>query len=677
MTDVGGEGELSGGPDKDDATQPEPGDVIGVDTGDIGGEGEPSESTDSPRYLFSPDHVHDASRILDAAFADLIDGWEGWGAVTQAVDALGSPLESDCVDALGRLAGRPLSLEPDGRPGAELKAGDMGAAMPDVPEVSSDEVLLWTALADLVSAPAAVARIHDLLFLRREGDVGRSARQAAQAYVAATLGRPNDLDTTTYLLRAWTLARLVKGQDLEQSALLEIERRATALVDSATNDRPGVLHPLVAALCEPPLDRTQAERLASVAASLLATMAERETRGHLATDIAKMRRRLLAQDAAAALYEQISRDEVAGYLRDAEAESRPAAVRMHFLESAARLATKRGLTDLAREIAATMQATGRAGLEWQKISVEGKLPPWVSESHLDEFTRGQDWRLGMRYLLQSPPPSGEVQRLRSAAKSGRGGLRRLFPTAIYGSDGLPRATLSSEADQDLNDMALGSRISAEYQGLILAVGLARIRDKFGTPSLDELTTFILEFGASDPRLARSLAKGFIHFWNGDSEAAVAMVVPKVEAAARGLLRELDEGIYRVQVSQSQGGYPGLHVLIGELEKVGLDEDWAWFLRWLLLGPAGQNIRNKVAHGFISDLSPTYTALVLRAAAVLIVMSPVLDGEQRSLSPAPSFGRLDGPSRHLDAVAVGLSKVGLRLHQVSQHVRNRLRQDARG
>ena len=67
---------------------------------------------------------------------------------------------------------------------------------------------------------------------------------------------------------------------------------------------------------------------------------------------------------------------------------------------------------------------------------------------------------------------------------------------------------------------------------------------------------------------------FRHYWAGDYEASVHVVVPKIETAARALLRELDEGIYRVQVAKDPGQYPGLYVLLQELQKLSLDGSWA-------------------------------------------------------------------------------------------------------
>lgn len=89
-----------------------------------------------------------------------------------------------------------------------------------------------------------------------------------------------------------------------------------------------------------------------------------------------------------------------------------------------------------------------------------------------------------------------------------------------------------------------------------------------------------------------------------------------------------------------------------------DESWAYFLRWLLLGPPGMNIRNEIAHGFVGDISPGYAALALRAAALLItVVAPQPPSAVSSdVSPeddAVDLGEL--PSRDRDDILLTLSQ----------------------
>jgi hypothetical protein len=167
---------------------------------------------------------------------------------------------------------------------------------------------------------------------------------------------------------------------------------------------------------------------------------------------------------------------------------------------------------------------------------------------------------------------------------------------------------------------------AQFYGQMFAAGLEHIVDRYGPPSVEELVDVIVEKGCRDPQLARGLARGFEHYFNGDYESCAAVVTPLFEAAARSLLRELDEGIYRVQVGNDPGGYVGLFVLLDELEKLALDESWAYFFRWLLLGPYGANLRNDIAHGFVFDPGPVYAALLLRAVAVLVLVADTLPAD---------------------------------------------------
>jgi hypothetical protein len=164
--------------------------------------------------------------------------------------------------------------------------------------------------------------------------------------------------------------------------------------------------------------------------------------------------------------------------------------------------------------------------------------------------------------------------------------------------------------------------------------MRRFADQYGIPSEDHLTEVLSSDGQADLELASSLARAFRHWWAEDYEAAAAVAYPLVEAAARSLLKELDEGMYRLQKAREPGQYPGLWPMLEALEKIALDESWAYFVRWLLLGPpSGINLRNDLAHGFIRSPGPVYSALILRAAALLVPLTQP-SGE----GPIPDEGR---------------------------------------
>ena len=370
--------------------------------------------------------------------------------------------------------------------------------------------------------------------------------------------------------------------------------------------------------------------------NLLDTAFRTYPESYLASQIASMMRGHTSDPAQA---EAISRREVGAYLADAAA-STGMARQMH-LQAAIRIARDRGLMDLARLATADLQAIPVKDLGLKRSSSTIRVPRDHVERFLDAFTASPQWRDGLGFFLRTGCPLGELDVLRQQERdiSKVTVFSNAVTRTIPGGDGLPRWTAMSAEDRQAERLATHARIRAENEGGVLAEGLQRMAGRYGAPAESELAAFLSGDGQTDQALALSLARGFRRFWSGDYEACVHVVVPKIEAAARALLRELDEGIYRVQVARDPGQYPGLYVLLQELEKLALDESWAYFLRWLLLGPPGMNIRNEIAHGFVGDISPAYAALALRAAALLITV----------VAPQPPSAASSAVRREDDAV----------------------------
>ncbi|MGK9272514.1 hypothetical protein KXR83_16100 [Williamsia muralis] len=316
----------------------------------------------------------------------------------------------------------------------------------------------------------------------------------------------------------------------------EIEGR----IDKATVKQilklPGVYFPLLAILAEPAArkGRTPTVDVAAVLEKLAVAVAV----DHLASSIATMRRNV-SDMTLPEVVRAIAEQEVSGHLRNADAAVHPATELLH-LESAAKLAAQRGLPHLGTEIAARMQALASHDLGMELTQTTSTMPAHAPERYLRQFTQSRTWRGGLRLFMTQPDaPSGQVKRHQEFAESQRGSLARLLPPKILGRDNLPRVTLSaSDADLARHDMALSGRFSAETFGRFGVEALDRMRKAYGIPQLDDLTIAICEIGARDIELARSLARGFIHFWEGDFESSLAVVTPRIEAAARALLHEL-------------------------------------------------------------------------------------------------------------------------------------------
>lgn len=602
-------------------------------------------------YRHEPTVAGVAARLADSAFEAAVRSSD----VNEHVRALAAQAGLDPDGPLGRelilAVSYRLRLEHGGKAGCALRPGvdtEHHAWPPRIRQVEPDVVALWREVAGLAEHPAAIARFHDLLFERRDGAPHEHAATATRAYLAAARSRSRaDLDVAAFLVRAWEIARSFGLWDLLADVHSELHGRAGNAMSSA-GPAPGVVLPMIAALAAPATKRQPLASVPDPAALdlLLETAFTVFKDGYLARQIAAMMR---ARTSDPVMIEQINRREVSAFR--AEAASSAGLARQRHLEDAIEIARARGLTDLVREATAELQSIPVKDLGLRRQSTSVRVPPDQIERFLDGFTASPEWRDGLRFFLHTDCPTGELAALKQQAQdiARVAILRSVIPTTILGADGLPRWTAQSAEDREAERIATCARIRAESQAQLLAQGLHRLAERYGTPDEASVAAFLSRNGQSDSVLATSLARAFLHFWRGDYEACVHVAVPKVEAAARALLRELDEGIYRLQLGQDQGQYPGLYSLLQELEKLAMDESWTYFLRWLLLGPPGMNVRNDLAHGFIGDISPIYAALALRAAALLITVAPpqppsaarVAAGDQPAdLSPLPQRGRDD-------------------------------------
>lgn len=581
-----------------------------------------------PSYVFDTAHVPVASSILDKVFTDLHDGPVGWGLVEDAV-ADYDDLDPSLKRELSLIGSRSLRLAGLGETGCEFLLD--GEWLPDPRLVSSDVVDLWVKCSRAVSSPGARARLEELLIARHEGNVGQRARAAASNYLASISDKSHDLSATIHLARAWTIARRYNAADVEDEVLDEILAR----VDLISPVHPGSLLPLVAILCRQPTNIARIDALRVDAERVLTGIAQVMTQSHLAAEVAELRLSLVRQGPEAeAVRVQIRRDQLAALRLATRNRNIHPAVRQQHLATAAEFATRHNFKSELKQLRAELEAIDVKDLGLVRFSHSAAIPPHTAESEMHPFTRGHLWQEALGYFLHTAPPTGNVDRLRADASTDHG-LLSIFPTQILGHAGLPRVALSSEDEEVTHRMSQQSKVVAEAIGGWHAEGLSRLADRYGVPNQEELRTYFIEQYGCDPGGAHILATAYRQFWNGELIEAVHLVIPAAEAAARRLLRELDEGTYQVAVGNSVGQYPGLRVLLTELDELVLDQSWSWFLKWIFLGPLGMNLRNDVAHGFVAGIDPTYTTLVLRAASLLITTSTTVEGENRLISvPAP-------------------------------------------
>ncbi|MFJ6953167.1 hypothetical protein [Micromonospora sp. L5] len=591
-------------------------------------------------YTFLPAHVSFAIGVVDRALAGDARAWTAAAAIAEAT----APDELGDVAALQRELCRAVTYSlrlarGDEEPGCELKVGGNGL-LPAVRDLTEPVIQLWQAVAGNAREPAAIAQFNDLLWCRRVPGAGRHADRAARAYVQLAGTGDIDMRRLEFLLRAWTLTRQINGVELAEQTRVLLAQVADDVITDGPGERPGILLPILAALARGPL-RSKKAPLASDPIDvddLLRRAATVCQHGRTATAVARYRR-TRTQDPAT--LRAIARDEVNAYFRDADTAPSPM-VRMARLTTAAQIARDRGLGDLERRAVAGMQSID---MPWQTIAASTEVPAHRIEPFLDLFTRPADWQEAMDEFLESRCPTGDIAVLRALAADTRDdNFLSLILRPVRFADGLPRASAATEADVEKQELAFFAEVRAENYGRLVATGMYRLADRYGIPTEDGLVDYLLTRGARDPALARSLAKAFRHFWHRDIESCLHLATPKFEAAARALLIELDEGIYRAEAANSPGGYPGLYSLLAKLEDIALDESWAYFFTWLLAGPWGANLRNDIAHGLPTPLTPAYAVLVLRAVTLLAVVA----------GPAPITQIRTGDRRDRDEITALLS-----------------------
>jgi hypothetical protein len=604
----------------------------------IEGERQPAEP-----YQFQDGDGQIAAGLLDTAANSPTRMTDGWSAVKRAAVEAGMPDDSALVEEVALIMGYCLRMAL-GTEEAACRLVPMTAAgehsWPPLIESASDDVIrLWVDAARFVSHRAAVARLEDLLFERKEGNRGTRARAAISAYLDYVDVAPTELEKTEVLLRAWDLALRVGAEDLHALCRQQMAARARALIDGGQH-LPGLLLPLLKAIARGPLT-PQGEAVSDdpvdVDSLLQETMGLYQD-GYQVSHVAGIIR---SRQPDLEMLEAVNRREVEAYL--AQSESGPLLLRQTRLVEAIEVAKRRGLHDMADEATAALQRIDPSQLGMQRFRNSVELPPGPVEEWLLGFVRSGDWRDGIRYLLSTDPPTGSLQSLREMERGLRSAspLTRLMGVQLLSHDGLPTFSPSNDEEREAYEVANVARIQAENQGRLLSVGLRHFAERYGIPSEEQLTELLSYDGSTDLRLTSSLARAFLHWWNEDYEAAAAVAYPLVEAAVRSLLRELDEGIYRLQKASDPGQYPGLWTMLEALEEIALDESWSYFIKWLFLGPpAGMNLRNDLAHGFIHDPGGVYSVLVLRAAAVLVPLTrpgpnadPIDDDNMRTPRPA--------------------------------------------
>jgi hypothetical protein len=580
-------------------------------------------------------YQHDSAVV--PALAQLADvaceGAEGFLEVGVNVQELAAkptpPLDPAAVRELVTTFAYHLSVMPLGsaQPGASLVPLD-GPAIPRALNDSDDEVrALWRELAGSVTHPAARARCADILFTLRLANPRDAAEQAAHGYLDLVGGDFRMTEQSHALLRAWTLARSVKLMPLMQQV-------ASVMFDTAQDvltrqDAPHVFVNLLDALTAPQRKKNALPvdpRVDDLLDRALLTY----TDTHIVAQVARLvRRRAVGDDSR---IRKASEAEVTAYLNDADRATDGIVIRAH-LNNAASRARQLNVPELEKVAVSRLQSA--PPVEWKTIEAKIKIPNTLFRSYLRPFERADTWLAALGYWFHTDSPSGTLAVNERTAREvfNQSVFSRLATTVMFGDNDLPKRVLGDDDDALRRELIRVETMNIHLHGIVLADALDLIKTRFGIPSFEDLNVSLVESGVHSD-FAYALAKAFILYWVGEFEASAHLAVPKVEAAARALLLELNEPLYRTAVGDGSGQFPGLGVLLDPLTENDFDPDWSRFLETFLLGE-GMNVRNLIAHGFMKEVGRERAALGLRALALLALITSAdsVDRDEASVHAA--------------------------------------------
>jgi hypothetical protein len=337
---------------------------------------------------------------------------------------------------------------------------------------------------------------------------------------------------------------------------------------------------------------------------------------HLVSKTATLIRTRLSGDQARV--DKANRAEIHALMAQADDASDGLTIQYH-LSKAASLARQFGVRDLERDATTRLQAAPSPDY----ATLTGgwfASPGYQVAEFMRPFRDAPTWRHALAAWLITDSPAGSYDANQRVVRMAfeTSVFSRLLTRISFGSLDLPRKVRTGDEDALAAELIDHESFRIAIRGRLLGNALDLIAHRFGIPSHDELTAFLGVYGCR-PQWAGVLATALRLYWVGEFTASAHLAVPKVEAAARALLLELNEPVYRSYVADSPGQFGGLGALLEPLVDNGFDQDWARFLSTLLLGD-GNNVRNTIAHGFTDDVDRDTAALVLRAAAVLITIT---------------------------------------------------------
>ena len=286
----------------------------------------------------------------------------------------------------------------------------------------------------------------------------------------------------------------------------------------------------------------------------------------------------------------------------------------HF-EDAARIANKYGYIDLRDRAVQLLQAVPYEDLGMQTLPIDLRIPCYVIDATLARYRHARDVLSALDIWLAGTCPTGSYESNINFAKERMDGsiLAAITRTTFNGN--MPVSTSAGAESAVVEATEQQERINAGICGQTLAHELKAIKHQYGIVTPTQITAHLVQTYRCDSQLALALEHAIVSFWDERYTDAGRAAFPLVEAGARGVLLLLGDPLYRIQTGNAGGHFPSLEKYAEKLEQHNFDIDWLRCIR----NPVAK-WRNALAHGHQLELADYEAAVLLRTAALLVVLT---------------------------------------------------------
>jgi len=485
--------------------------------------------------------------------------------------------------------------------------------------IREDVLVLWGRASDLASIAAVRARYSDLLW---EARYGSRSFERAQRAVDEYLKVPTDdfgdfLQQSEALQRAWEIATQlndVERRNTAIAALVDLAERALASRD----DVPGVVLRILAFFAA----RSREERPPALGALVQGAIDRYgDDPWHLES----------ALDIKAELVEPEERPAIHMAQVDALANlarSSTGLISYAHFQHAVELAEEHGLGDRADQLRREIEQIPGDALDLKLFTAEVEVPREDIEHFIDGIVGDDDLDAALT-RFGAYVPTGDVERNREFVQSLalEFPLHRLFSTMVVGPENSLLSVVDSEEEKEEYALTQHEAQQIQFFSLLAVEILERIQSRYGVKAVAELfSTSIIA-----PAVAARIERAFELYFEGDTDGAASVLVPRLERIIREIARTT--GISITQSPRRDGAPGGVRALGDLLSRLDgrLDESTRRYLRCLLSEIKGVNLRNRIGHGLVDEATQRDTALLLHAVCHLRLLRPIAEADAHTLS----------------------------------------------